>query len=295
MTFPELFRASETWNCSRLRQFMQQRRPDEYTLVDVRLDEEYARSHLAGAVHIPVRRLLQRHRELPQDKTTILYSGSGIRSRAASMILFGVGFRHLVSVEGGLEAWRGEVAQGMPQQVEPWFDTLGSAQEVAAFAWLLEEGNRTFYLRAAELLGGGMGELFAGLAEDEQKHKKTLKELYAVLSNGPAPEGFPLCVLGSRPAEDLMEGCFRLQEVLGWLEQSRADERKVVELALRVETSAYDRYLHLMRRSTEDSTRRLIEIIAGEERRHLERLCRIYEEIYRDEGNKPASPEILYP
>lgn len=296
MSVPEIFRASEIWSCDQLRQFLRDRRPDEYTLIDVRQPEEYARRHLAGAILMPARQLLTRFRELPSDKTTIVYSGSGIRSRAAAMILYGVGFRHLVTVEGGIGAWRGELAEGMPGQVSVCFGSLASPGEFAAMAWLLEDGSRLFYLRAAEMFGGsGFGELFAELAQEEEKHKKTLVELYAVLVNVRAPEDFPKSVLRQMPQEPLMEGCFRLNEVLGWLDQRKGDDRKVLELALMVETSAYDRYLHLLRGITDDSTHRLIEIIAGEERRHLEKLCRVFDEVFRDEGVLPAKPEILYP
>lgn len=56
-----------------VREFMKDRNPDDYNLVDVRQLKEYERGHLPGARLIPVGELAERAGELSPDKPTIAY------------------------------------------------------------------------------------------------------------------------------------------------------------------------------------------------------------------------------
>ena len=55
------------------REFLKNKNPDEYNLVDVRQPKEYERGHLPGARLIPVGELRDRIPELDPDKPTIAY------------------------------------------------------------------------------------------------------------------------------------------------------------------------------------------------------------------------------
>ena len=55
------------------REFLKNKNPDEYNLVDVRQPKEYERGHLPGARLIPVGELRDRIPELDPDKPTITY------------------------------------------------------------------------------------------------------------------------------------------------------------------------------------------------------------------------------
>ncbi|WP_379969651.1 CoA-disulfide reductase [Ectobacillus sp. sgz5001026] len=73
---------------------------DDYTLIDVRTEEEFKSGHIDGAVNIPVDSLRDRIHELDQNKTIIEYCQVGIRGYIADRILSQNGF-HVLNVTGG--------------------------------------------------------------------------------------------------------------------------------------------------------------------------------------------------
>ena len=87
MAETSLFRATPTWTVAEVRAFMEEHKPEEYTLLDVRQPEEYAEGHLPGSVLIPVGQLHQRLDELDRSKPAIVYCRSGVR--AANVIIGG--------------------------------------------------------------------------------------------------------------------------------------------------------------------------------------------------------------
>ena len=76
--------------------------------LDVREDHEFAKDHAEGARHLG-RGILERDIEgLIPDKeaTIILYCGGGYRSALAAESLQQMGYRHVISMAGGIKAWR---------------------------------------------------------------------------------------------------------------------------------------------------------------------------------------------
>lgn len=76
--------------------------------IDVREDNEYEKDHAKGAVHVG-RGIIERDIEsLIPDKeaSIILYCGGGYRSVLAADSLQQMGYRHVVSMDGGIRAWR---------------------------------------------------------------------------------------------------------------------------------------------------------------------------------------------
>jgi rhodanese-related sulfurtransferase len=69
----DYFKPVSTWRPDEVRQFLDQKSPQEYNLVDVRTTKEYEREHLPGAQLIPVAELETRWKELDQNKPTITY------------------------------------------------------------------------------------------------------------------------------------------------------------------------------------------------------------------------------
>ncbi len=83
-------------------------RGEKFHFIDVREDNEYEKDHAKGAVHAG-RGIIERDIEsLIPDKETpiILYCGGGYRSALAADSLQQMGYRHVVSMEGGIRAWR---------------------------------------------------------------------------------------------------------------------------------------------------------------------------------------------
>jgi rhodanese-related sulfurtransferase len=83
-------------------------RGDRFHFVDVREDSEFAIDHAAGARHIG-RGILERDVEnLIPDKGAdiVLYCGGGYRSALAADSLQRMGYTNVVSMDGGMRAWR---------------------------------------------------------------------------------------------------------------------------------------------------------------------------------------------
>ena len=83
-------------------------RGERFQFVDVREDHEFAQDHAAGARHIG-RGVLERDIEtLMPDKATaiVLYCGGGFRSALAADNLRKMGYLNVVSMDGGIRAWR---------------------------------------------------------------------------------------------------------------------------------------------------------------------------------------------
>jgi len=92
-------------------------RAEAFHFVDVREDREFAEDHAAGAIHIG-KGVIERDIEtiLP-DKTQpiVLYCGGGYRSVLAAESLGYMGYTDVVSMDGGIKAWR---AAGYPIETD---------------------------------------------------------------------------------------------------------------------------------------------------------------------------------
>jgi glyoxylase-like metal-dependent hydrolase (beta-lactamase superfamily II)/rhodanese-related sulfurtransferase len=76
-----------------------------FTLLDVRARSEYADSHIAGAINIPVADLRARHDEMNKDKLTVVICSSGNRSSLGTSILEQHGFSRIYNVAGGMSGY----------------------------------------------------------------------------------------------------------------------------------------------------------------------------------------------
>lgn len=79
-------------------------------LVDVRNAGEFERSRINNSVNIPLDKLAESIDKLKKNsnKTLIIYCQKGFQSAQAVKILNKLGVDSVVSIEGGLEAWRKE-------------------------------------------------------------------------------------------------------------------------------------------------------------------------------------------
>ena len=67
-------------------------RTEHDLVVDVRRTDEYATSHIAGALNIPLHDLLARHSELPRDRRLLVHCAAGYRASVAASLLDRIGF-----------------------------------------------------------------------------------------------------------------------------------------------------------------------------------------------------------
>lgn len=83
-------------------------RGEKFVLIDVREESEYAKDHLPGAIHLGkgvIERDVEEH--VPDLNTPmILYCGGGFRSALAADNLQKMGYKNVVSMDGGVRGWR---------------------------------------------------------------------------------------------------------------------------------------------------------------------------------------------
>jgi rhodanese-related sulfurtransferase len=93
-------------------------RGESFQLIDVREESEYAAGRIPGARHIG-RGVLERDVEtlIPDpDADLVLYCGGGYRSALATANLQKMGYRRVVSMDGGIRGWR---QAGYPEDIGP--------------------------------------------------------------------------------------------------------------------------------------------------------------------------------
>ncbi len=95
-------------------------RGDKFVLVDVREESEWAADHLPGAVYLG-KGIIERDIEerFPDFSTElVLYCGGGFRSVLAADNLLKMGYRKVISMDGGIRGWRDKgyplVSDGAP-------------------------------------------------------------------------------------------------------------------------------------------------------------------------------------
>ena len=82
-------------------------------LVDVREDNEWDAAHAEGAIHLS-KGIIERDIEATypdKDTKLVLYCGGGYRSALATDSLGKMGYRNIISLDGG---WRAIEASGLP-------------------------------------------------------------------------------------------------------------------------------------------------------------------------------------
>jgi rhodanese-related sulfurtransferase len=88
---------------------------EPFHFVDVREDDEWKAGRARGAKHLG-RGVIERdiETEIPdRDAEIILYCGGGFRSALAAESLQKMGYKNVISMDGGIRAWR---ERGLPEE-----------------------------------------------------------------------------------------------------------------------------------------------------------------------------------
>ena len=83
-------------------------RNEQFHFVDVREDHEFAKDHAKGARHLG-KGIIERDIEtmIPDKQApVVLYCGGGFRSVLAADALQQMGYTNVVSMDGGIKAWK---------------------------------------------------------------------------------------------------------------------------------------------------------------------------------------------
>lgn len=77
--------------------------------IDVREPDEFAAGHIPGIINLPLSQLSEKTADFPKDAEIVMICRSGNRSMQAAEKLKGYGFTKLVNVQGGMNAWNGDI------------------------------------------------------------------------------------------------------------------------------------------------------------------------------------------
>ncbi len=85
-------------------------------LIDVRQPSEFAFARIQGAKLIPLDELPLRHKEIHDERETVIYCKMGARSARAVQYLRSIGFQGNVrNLRGGITAWSNEADPRIPK------------------------------------------------------------------------------------------------------------------------------------------------------------------------------------
>lgn len=74
-------------------------------LLDVRTPQEYSQGKLAGSVLIPIGEFERRIREVPKNKTIVVYCAVGSRSKPVAGFLAQQGYKDVYNMTDGIVGW----------------------------------------------------------------------------------------------------------------------------------------------------------------------------------------------
>jgi rhodanese-related sulfurtransferase len=85
-------------------------------LIDVREPEEWALGHIAGAELMPLSQFEQTAPEkLSPEDEIVVYCHHGVRSARAQEFLKSRGYKNVLNLSGGIEAWSLQVDPAVPR------------------------------------------------------------------------------------------------------------------------------------------------------------------------------------
>ncbi len=198
-----------------------------------------------------------------------------MRSRAAASILAGAGFKEVHSMGGGIRAWEGLVAEGIPEAGMAYFSSAVRGEEMIALAWLLEDGSCKFYESLVEMMEDQEAKgLFQNLKRTEENHKTTLWKMFEELSGKPNTSEFPDKVISRESKGDVMEGGMLVSEALRWSKGKTLKD--ILELSMSLETNSYDLYLKMERKVEVRNAKQVFKTLSEEEKKHLEQLTSLF-------------------
>ena len=98
-----------------VRQWLKQ--GEDIFILDVRRPEEWDIARLEKAVLIPLQQLTERVHELNdhRHKRLVIHCHHGVRSLRATALLRELGFKHVHSMAGGIDAWSLTVDPAVPR------------------------------------------------------------------------------------------------------------------------------------------------------------------------------------
>jgi rhodanese-related sulfurtransferase/rubrerythrin len=252
-----------------LKEILERDKMGQFMLVDVRQPEEYRARHIPGARLFHLGELEARHGELEKDKKIVTYCRSGHRSMGAAILLCGLGFKDIYTMDGGMLDWDYEILTGLPEGKPDLFTDKGEVGDVFMIALKLEKGSQEFYVRAAgKVKSQKTIEAFQRLAQIEEKHMERIYDRYGEALGKDKLPTFNL--IKQKLSSEYIEGGIEINKVLLRVEEREfRDEMEALEVALEKEYVSYDFYKRVAGVMADYDIRALLHELAWEERKHI--------------------------
>ena len=271
----QLFTPVKSMNTEEAKKYINEHQEGTFTLLDVRQPSEYQEEHIPGAKLVPLPDLNDRQKEIDREKPMIVYCAVGGRSRVAAQLLSGIGFEEVFNLQGGIKAWQGQKATG---PVELNMDLIKGDEtpgEIVVFAYGLEKGLQTFYLKMIEQAEDSeLKDLFQKLADIEENHKRKVFELKQKVD----PSDIDQNAFEAEIKPEVMEGGFDIETFMKQNTSYLNTAQNVLILAMMLETQALDLYLRFSDKSTNSQTKEILFEVSQEEKTHLAALGQLIEE-----------------
>ena len=179
-------------------------------------------------------------------------------------------------MEGGIRAWEGFVAEGIPEAGMAYFspatrvrrdDRPGVAPR--------KTGPCRFYESLSKMMEDQETKgLFQNLKRSEENHKTTLWKVYEEISGKTSTPEFPDTVISKEPRGDVMEGGMLVSDALKWSEGKTPKD--ILQLSMSLETNSYDLYLKMEQKVEGRNPKQVFKALSEEEKNHLERLTYLF-------------------
>lgn len=193
-------------------------------------------------------------------------------------MLLNEGIKDVVSMAGGIIAWNGMSATGMPDSGMAYFSASHGPEEYIALSWILEDGSQRFYsLIESSEQNTDVKTLYRKLSDAEGHHKASLEVLYTEMTGKEKGEDFPWTIIGAKTEDKIMEGGMNIDKAVKWLEGK--ETKDALELLMSLEVNAYDLYIMVGRSIEEGASREVFLHLAEEEKQHLARLSEMLERL----------------
>lgn len=282
MKFMNFLKPVKNLNPEEVKKFINQKKNNEYQLLDVRQPKEYEIEHIPGTLLIPLPDLAQRIEELDKHKPTIVYCALGGRSRAASQHLLGNGFQEIYNLDGGIKAWHGYKAKGNEKIEMEFFQNDMDFENAFQLAHAMEHGLKFFYDNLKDHVEESLKNIFEKLSGFEEKHIKNLEEKYQQIT------GISFSSMGKiSNTRELVEGDIRhLNDIIANRNEPYETYIDIFDLSMSIESQAFDLYVRMGRQSDDARTREVFFDIAKEEKTHLSYLAMEMEKYLKDPGQE---------
>lgn len=269
---------------SEVKAILERDKAGEYVLLDVRQPEEYQSGHIPHARSMPIGDIETKHTELDKGNKIISYCRSGPRSKAASLLLCGLGFANLYHLEGGLKAWSYEIETSAAKQKPPAISDKDNVADILMVAMKMEKGAFTYYNSArAKVQSPRTAELFGKLALVEESHFALIYHRYTeMLGKASLP---PLEQLKKELTADYMEGNIEVNRELLKLERAPfKDDLEAHEIALEIEYLSLDFYTRSAAAVGDPKAIQVLSELAEADRLHIAMITEMLSRLVKPQG-----------